>query len=79
LLLGWFALLLIRLIETQTQQTWHQVMRTVRPLSVAYQHSPYGTVTQTNRVSNRQKSVPDALDIKPPERFLQLPTPAKAS
>ena len=77
--LCWLALLLIRLIETHTDQTWHQVMKTMRPLSVAIQASPYGLVLQTNRVNSEQKSVLDALELKPPKRFLQLPTPTKAA
>jgi len=54
-------------------------MKTMRPLSVAYQQSQYGMVMQTNRVSSEQKSVLDALELKPPKRFLQLPTPTKAA
>jgi len=77
--LCWLALLLIRLIETRTNQTWHQIMKTMRPLSVAYQQSSYGMVMQTNRVNSEQKSVLDALELKPPKRFLQLPTPTKAA
>jgi transposase len=75
--LCWLALLLIRLIETKTGLTWHQVTKLMRPLSVAIQASPYGSIHQTNRVTNAQKSVLDALNIKPPKRFLQLPTPLK--
>jgi hypothetical protein len=77
--LCWLALLLIRLIETRTDQTWHQVKQIMRPLSVAYQQSQYGQVIQTNRVSSQQKSVLDALDLKAPKRFLQLPTPTKTN
>jgi transposase len=77
--LCWLSLLLIRLIETRTNQTWHQVMKTMRPLSVAIQQSPYGLVLQTNRVNSDQKRVLEALELKPPKRFLQLPTPTKAA
>jgi ribosome maturation factor RimP len=63
------------LIETKSGQSWHQVLKVMRPLSVAIQSSEYGTVKQTNRVSSAQKSVLDALDVKPPKRFLELPTP----
>ena len=78
-LLCWLSLLLIRLIETRTNQTWRQVKQIMRPLSVAYQHSQYGPVIQTNRVNSEQKNVLDALQLKPPPRFLQLPTPQKTS
>ncbi len=74
-LLCWLSLLLIRLIETRTDQTWHQVMKIMRPLSVAYQHSEHGPVIQTNRVSSQQKSVLDALRIKPPAGYPGVPTP----
>ena len=77
--LCWLSLLLIRLIETRTDRTWHQVKQIMHPLSVAYQHSEHGPVLQTNRVNSEQKSVLDALELKSPKRFLQLPTPTKAA
>lgn len=39
--------------------------------------SPYGPVMQTERLSSAQKSVLAALEVRPPRRFLQLPTPTK--
>ena len=51
--LCWLAVLLIRLIETKSGQTWHQVMKVMRPLSLAIHASEYGPVLQTNRVSRK--------------------------
>ena len=78
-LLCWVSRLPIRLIETRSEPTWHHVKQIMRPLSLAYQHSEHGHVIQTNRVSRQQKSVLDVLELKPPARFLELPTSAKTT
>ena len=78
-LLCWLSLLLIRLIETRSELTWHQVKQIVRPLLVARQHSEHGPAIQTNRVSSQQKSVLDAQELKPSARFLELHTSTKTT
>jgi transposase len=75
-LLCWLALLLIRVIENDSGQTWHQLKKIFRPLMVAQHATKHGLVSETNAVSSEQKSVLDALRVKPPARFPNVPTAA---
>ena len=75
-LLCWLALLLIRVIENDSDQTWHQLKRIFRPLMVAQHATKHGIVSETNAVTSEQKRVLDALRVKPPARFPDVPTPA---
>ena len=75
-LLCWLALLLIRVIENDSGQTWHQLKKLFRPLMVAQHATKHGTVSETNPVTTEQKRVLDALRVKPPARFPDVPTPA---
>lgn len=76
-LLCWLALLLIRVIENDSHQTWHQLKRLFRPLMVAQHATKHGIVSETNPITSEQKRVLDALRVKPPARFPDVPTPAK--
>jgi len=78
-LLCWLALLLIRITENETGHTWHQLKDILRPLSVAYHQTELGRIAQTNRPTKAQKRVLDALKLKAPQRFLEIPTPEKAA
>jgi len=78
-LLCWLALLLIRITETETGHTWHQLQTILRPLSVAYHQSEHGRIAQTNAPTKTQKGVLDALHLKAPARFMEIPTPEKAA
>jgi hypothetical protein len=73
-LLCWLALLLIRVIENDSHQTWHQLKKLFRPLMVAQHATKHGLVSETNAVTSAQKSVLDALRVKPPARFPNVPT-----
>jgi transposase len=73
-LLCWLALLLIRVIENDSRHTWHQLKKLFRPLMVAQHATKHGIVCETNAVTSEQKSVLDALRVKPPARFPNVPT-----
>jgi hypothetical protein len=75
-LLCWLALLLIRVIENDSRATWHQLKKVFRPLMVAQHATKHGLVSETNAVTSDQKRVLDALRVKPPARFPNVPTPA---
>ena len=77
-LLCWLALLLIRVAENETGETWHNLRKQFKSYQVAYHATPHGEVVQTNPIKPEQKRVLDALDIKPPKRYLHSPTPQKA-
>jgi transposase len=74
-LLCWLALLLIRIVENESGETWHQVRKNFRSLLVGFHHTQHGPISQTTRVSGAQKCVLDALRVKPPARYLDLPAP----
>ena len=75
-LLCWLALLLIRVTENETQRTWHQLKKTLWPLMVARHHTQHGVISQTNNLTSEQKAVLDALHLKAPNRYLEVPRPA---
>lgn len=75
MLLCWLALLLIRVAENETRQTWRQLRQTLAPLQVAIHRTPSGEVRQTNPTTAGQKGVFDTLSIKPPPRYYALPKP----
>jgi hypothetical protein len=68
-------MLLIRVIENDSHQTWHQLKKLFRPLMVAQHATKHEVVSETNPVTTEQKSVPDALRVRPPGRFPDVLTP----
>ena len=72
-LLCWLALLLIRIIENESGRTWHQIRKNFRSLLVGFHDTRHGPISQTTRVSSEQKRVLDALHVKAPARYLDLP------
>ena len=64
------------MIENDSRQTWHQFKRIFRPWMVAQHATKHGLVSETNPVTSEQKRVLDALRVKPPARFPNVPTPA---
>jgi len=75
-LLCWLALLLIRVIENDSRVTRHQLKKVFRPLMVAQHATKHGLVSETNALTSEQKRVLDALRVKPPARFPNVPTAA---
>ncbi len=76
-LLCWLALLLIRIAETETDQSWHQLTRIMQPLLVGFHATQHGNIAQSNKLTAEQKSVLDAVKIKSPKRYLEVPSPRK--
>src|SRR5690625_3509372 len=74
-LLCWLALLLIRIAESESGESWHQIKKNFHQLFVGFHDTPAGRVTQTNKLTNEQKRVLDALKLKPPKRYLEVPIP----
>jgi len=72
-LLCWLAMLLIRLAENGTGQTWHQLQRQLRRLEVGIHRTRSGEVWQTNRAPQELEELFDSLDLKLPPRYLAIP------
>jgi len=72
-LLCWLAMLLIRVAENETAQTWYQLQRPLQRLEVGIHRTRSGEVWQTNRATNELKELFDSLDLKLPRRYLAIP------
>ncbi|WP_202817161.1 IS1634 family transposase [Serinicoccus sp. CUA-874] len=72
--LCWLALLLIRIIETTTGDTWNNVRRELQRLAVGTFTGPAGTYRQTTAPTPAQRTILERLHIDPPPRILQLGT-----
>ena len=75
-LLCWLALLLIRVAETTTGQTWPVMRRELDRLHAGTFTGPAGTFRQRTELTKAQRDLFTALDMAPPPQMLELaPTP----
>ena len=77
-LLCWLALLLIRIAETETGDSWHQIKKNFRQLTVGFLATMNGELAQLNKVTPEQKRVLNALKLKPPSRNVSMKLPGTA-
>jgi transposase len=75
ILLCWLALLMIRLAERQTGQTWRRIALELGRLHLVTLTGPVGSVTHTTTLTAAQREILTALKIDPPSRVTTL-TPA---
>jgi transposase len=75
ILICWLALLLIRLIERQTHDTWRNLRRVLERLHLVTLAGAAGQVQQTTRITPEQHDILARLQIEPPPRLTSL-TPA---
>jgi transposase len=79
-LLCFLALLLIRVAETKTGDTWPNLRRELQRLHLGEFHGSAGRVLQRTETTPRQREILNALDIHQPPRFLAIePTVAAAT
>jgi uncharacterized small protein (DUF1192 family) len=71
-LLSWLALLMIRVAERQTQQTWRRIALELGRLHLVTLTGPAGTVAQTTTLSDTQRDIYAATGIQPPPRITSL-------
>jgi transposase len=71
-LLCWLALLLIRVAERRTGQTWRQINRELGRLHAITLVGPAGTVVQTTEPTAAQSSILRACGLTPPPRITTL-------
>lgn len=77
-LLCWLALLLIRIAETESQHSWHELKKIFRRLTVGFLATNDGKVAQLNQVTKDQKRVLDGLKLKRPKRHVSIELAHKA-
>ena len=70
--LCWLALLLIRVAETGTGETWRNVRREMEKLHLVRLEGPAGEVLQRTETTPRQASLLKALSLPEPPRVLGL-------
>jgi DDE family transposase len=75
IVLCWLALLLIRIIETSTSDTWNNVRRHLDRLHAGTFTGPTGLFRQRTELSKPQRDLLTKLDITPPKQMIEL-TPA---
>ena len=70
--LCWLALLLIRVAETKTADTWRNLRHELDRLHVGQFTGTAGTVAQRTDITSRQQAILRALDVDAPPRFLDV-------
>jgi len=75
ILICWLALLLVRLAERQTGQTWRNLRRELERLHLVTLAGAAGQVQQTTRLTDPQREILAQLAVEPPPRLTSL-TPA---
>jgi hypothetical protein len=78
-LLCWLALLLIRIVETTTGDTWNRVRENPQELHVGTFEGPAGTFRQRTELSTAQRNILTKLGIDPPKKIIELGPPPTTS
>lgn len=71
-LLCWLSLLLIRIAENRTGQSWHRTRWEMQKLHVVRANGRAGVVHQRTELTSAQRTLLRALDLEEPARFLHL-------
>jgi transposase len=74
-LLCWLGMLLIRIVEQETNQTWFQLKKIFSTLQVGIHKTLQGEIWQTGRIRPEMVSLFKTLSIKDPAKILDFPTP----
>lgn len=78
-LLCWLALLLIRVAENQTAQTWRNLRDELQRMHLGRFAGPAGTSQQRTELTAGQRDILRALNVAQPPLFLHLDAPKPAS
>jgi len=68
----WLALLLIRIAERATGQSWRRIATELQRLHLVTLQGEAGAIQQTTKPSDAQRAILAALDIEPPPRITAL-------
>jgi hypothetical protein len=77
IILCWLALLLIRIVETTTTQTWHHLREHLDELHLGTFTGPAGTYRQRTELTKPQQDLLAQLNLTPPKKIIEL-APASA-
>jgi hypothetical protein len=70
--LCWLALLLIRVAETSTGQTWNRLRKELSRLHAVTYTGPAGTFRQSTDLTKPQRDILTALNVTPPKKIIDL-------
>jgi transposase len=71
-ILCWLALLLVRIVETTTGDTWNQVREDLQELHVGTFKGPAGTFRQRTELTTAQRDILGKLDVDAPKKIIEL-------
>ena len=71
-LLCWLALLLARIAENATGDTWRNLRHDLHQLAAIESVGPAGRLIETTQPSDRHTRIYQACGLKPPPRFLDI-------
>jgi transposase len=71
-LICWLALLLIRIAEVETGQTWPRIRRQMQQLNLIEFFDNNGRILQHTELTANQRNILNKLKIKPPQRVLEV-------
>lgn len=77
-LLCWLALLLVRVAENETNQTWRTLRSELGRLMVGIHQTEHGEIWQTSRPTPDQQAAYKAVKVEPPPRNYAIPAPRAA-
>jgi hypothetical protein len=76
-ILCWLALLLVRLVETTTGDTWNRVREDLQDLHVGtFVEGPAGTFWQRTELSTAQRDILAQLGVEAPKKIIELGPPS---
>ena len=75
-ILCWLALLLIRIAETTTGDTWNRIREDLQELHVGTFEGAAGTFRQRTELTTAQRDILGKLSIDPPKKIIELGPPA---
>lgn len=72
ILLNWLALLLVRIAEYETKQTWRNLRRTLEQIHLGHYSSKKGTFDQRTELIHKQRQILGALGVEAPPKIFDI-------
>ena len=68
-LLVWLALLLVRVVENETDMTWYRILKELNKIKIGKFIFNHSEVFQRTKLEKKQRDIYDMLGIKPPPKY----------
>jgi len=76
-LLCWIAMLMIRVAENNTKETWFQMNKKLFSINLGINKCPQGEIQESSPLSKEQKKLFSILHLNAPPRYFKLPISQK--